>query len=161
MTKLTDTQRTILTAAAKRKNGAIEPLPAHIRGGAVTKVTHALLAAGLITKAPFTITPVGRDAVAPNRTALSGPRIKPDAAPAPQAKVEPPVGKSRIDSKQAQLIDMLKRPEGSSIEEIVEKFSWQAHTVRGAIAGALKKKLGLNVLSEKVEGGARIYRIAE
>ncbi len=66
---------------------------------------------------------------------------------------------TRADSKQAQLIEMLKRAEGATIEEIAAKFEWQAHTVRGAIAGALKKKLGLNVQSEKVEG-RRIYRIA-
>ena len=55
---------------------------------------------------------------------------------------------------------MLKSPDGATIEEIVKKFDWQAHTVRGAIAGALKKKLGLNVQSEKVEGRGRVYRIA-
>jgi hypothetical protein len=68
---------------------------------------------------------------------------------------------ARTDSKQAQLIAMLKRAKGASIEEIVEAFDWQAHTVRGVIAGALKKKLGLNVTSEKTEGRGRVYRIAE
>ncbi|CUA90635.1 Protein of unknown function (DUF3489) [Chelatococcus sambhunathii] len=67
---------------------------------------------------------------------------------------------TRADSKQAQLIAMLKTPDGATIEEIVKKFNWQAHTARGAIAGALKKKLGLNVQSEKVEGRGRVYRIA-
>ncbi|OJU26689.1 MAG: hypothetical protein BGN91_03970 [Nitrobacter sp. 62-13] len=66
---------------------------------------------------------------------------------------------TRANSKQAQLIEMLKRPEGATIDEIVKKFDWQAHTVRGALAGALKKKLGLNVQSEKVEGRGRVYRI--
>ncbi len=66
---------------------------------------------------------------------------------------------TRANSKQAQLIEMLKRPDGATIEEIVKKFDWQAHTVRGAIAGALKKKLGLKVESEKVEGRGRVYRI--
>jgi predicted HTH transcriptional regulator len=75
-----------------------------------------------------------------------------------QAKAKTPG--TRANSKQAQLIEMLKRPEGATIEEIVKKFDWQAHTVRGAIAGALKKKLGLNVQSEKVEGRGRVYRIA-
>ena len=67
---------------------------------------------------------------------------------------------TRANSKQAQLIEMLKSRDGATIEEIVKKFDWQAHTVRGAIAGALKKKLGLNVQSEKVEGRGRVYRIA-
>jgi hypothetical protein len=66
----------------------------------------------------------------------------------------------RPDSKQAQLVEMLKSPDGATIEEIVKKFKWQAHTVRGAFAGALKKKLGLNVQSEKIEGRGRVYRIA-
>ena len=55
---------------------------------------------------------------------------------------------------------LLKRRRGCSIEEIAEKFGWQAHTVRGAIAGALKKKLGLDVISEKIERRGRVYRIA-
>jgi hypothetical protein len=46
------------------------------------------------------------------------------------------------------------------IEEIIEAFGWQPHTVRGAIAGALKKKLGLAVTSEKIEGRGRVYLIA-
>jgi hypothetical protein len=74
-----------------------------------------------------------------------------------------PKGKApstRADSKQAKLIEMLKRPDGATIDEIVKKFEWQPHTVRGAIAGALKKKLGLDVTSEKLEGRGRVYRIA-
>ena len=68
----------------------------------------------------------------------------------------------RTDSKQAKLIEMLKRPEGATIAEVVEALQWQAHTVRGAIAGALKKKLGLKVESEKVDAErGRVYRITE
>ena len=55
---------------------------------------------------------------------------------------------------------MLRAPEGATIEEIVAATGWQPHTVRGALAGALKKKLGLEVTSEKVEGRGRVYRIA-
>ncbi|MGH8325236.1 MAG: DUF3489 domain-containing protein [Steroidobacteraceae bacterium] len=87
--------------------------------------------------------------------ARRGNKRKPKAAPEMDG---PP--RMRANSKQAQLIDMLKRPEGASIEEIVAAFGWQAHTVRGAIAGALKKKLGLNVGSEKIEGRGRVYHIA-
>jgi len=68
----------------------------------------------------------------------------------------------RAESKQAQLITMLKRPDGATIAEVVEALAWQPHTVRGAIAGALKKKLGLKVESEKVDPDrGRTYRIAE
>jgi hypothetical protein len=69
-------------------------------------------------------------------------------------------GTTRADTKQAQLIAMLKRPKGATIEEIVNAFGWQAHTARGAIAGALKKKLGLDVRSAKDEQRGRFYRIA-
>lgn len=75
-------------------------------------------------------------------------------------KPESKASGTRANTKQAQLIELLKRPEGATIDEIVKKFDWQAHTVRGALAGALKKKLGLNVQSEKVEGRGRVYRIA-
>lgn len=67
---------------------------------------------------------------------------------------------TRADSKQAKLVEMLKRTDGASIDEIAKAFAWQPHTVRGAIAGALKKKLGLDVTSEKVEGRGRVYRVA-
>ena len=67
----------------------------------------------------------------------------------------------RTGTKQAQLIAMLKAPTGASVEEIVAAFGWQPHTVRGAIAGTLKKKLGLQVGSEASEGRGRVYRIAD
>ncbi len=66
----------------------------------------------------------------------------------------------RKDSKQAQLIAMLRRAKGATIAEIVEALEWLPHTVRGVIAGALKKKLGLEVVSEKSDKRGRIYRIA-
>ena len=82
---------------------------------------------------------------------------KPRAAKVPSAKTQP---RARADSKQAKLVEMLKRTQGATIDEIATAFDWQKHTVRGAIAGALKKKLGLDVKSEKVEGRGRVYRIA-
>jgi hypothetical protein len=65
----------------------------------------------------------------------------------------------RTGTKQQALIDMLRRPDGASIDEIIAATGWQAHTARGAIAGALRKKLALDVASEKVEGRGRVYRI--
>ena len=67
--------------------------------------------------------------------------------------------KHREGSKRAKLIEMLRRPEGATIAQIVAATKWQQHTVRGAISGALKKKLGLAVTSVKVDGGERTYRI--
>ena len=70
------------------------------------------------------------------------------------------VRSTRQNSKQAQVIAMLRRPEGATIRQIVEATGWQPHTVRGTLAGALKKKLGLTIVSEKVPGGERVYRLA-
>ena len=67
----------------------------------------------------------------------------------------------RAGTKRALLIDLLHRPEGATIDEIAAATGWQRHTVRGAISGALKKKLGLTVTSEKVENRGRVYRIAD
>ena len=67
--------------------------------------------------------------------------------------------RTRENSKQAQVIAMLKRPEGATIAQICEATNWQAHTVRGSFAGAFKKKLGLTIVSEKNDGD-RIYRVA-
>jgi hypothetical protein len=58
------------------------------------------------------------------------------------------------------MIEMLRRSEGATIAQLGEALGWQAHTVRGAISGALKKKLGLKVVSDKPESGKRVYRIA-
>src|SRR3984893_1264919 len=66
----------------------------------------------------------------------------------------------RAGSKQARVIGLLQRPEGATIDEIASATGWQRHTVRGLISGALKKKLGLHVLSEKTDRG-RLYRISE
>ena len=66
---------------------------------------------------------------------------------------------ARPGTKQALLIDLLKRKGGATIAEIGEATGWQPHSVRGAISGTLRKKLGLNVASESVDGRGRIYRI--
>ncbi len=70
-------------------------------------------------------------------------------------------GTPRGESKQARLIAMLRQPDGATIAEIAKALHWELHTVRGAMSGALKKKLGLNVESDKVADRGRVYRIAE
>ena len=72
----------------------------------------------------------------------------------------PEMSRTRGASKQDTLIEMLKRSDGATIVEIAEALAWQPHTVRGAMAGALKRRLGLTILSEKVEGRGRVYRVA-
>jgi len=76
------------------------------------------------------------------------------------ARAETKTPRSRDNSKQATVISMLKRPEGATIQQIVEATSWQAHTVRGTFAGAFKKKLGLTITSTKDAGAQRVYKIA-
>jgi hypothetical protein len=63
-------------------------------------------------------------------------------------------------SKQAEVIALLRRPEGVTVDEVRAVTGWQPHTVRGVFSGALKKKLGLAIVAGKEERG-RVYRIAE
>lgn len=84
---------------------------------------------------------------------------KPGQRPAVAEGEAKPERTARSDTKQAKLIAMLKAKDGATVEEIAAAFGWQAHTVRGALYGALRKKLGLDVTSEKVEGRGRVYRI--
>lgn len=75
------------------------------------------------------------------------------------ARTAAPAGKQREGTKHALLIGLLRRPDGVTLAEAVVATGWQAHTVRGAFAGALKKRLGLTIASEKTEGRGRTYRI--
>lgn len=71
----------------------------------------------------------------------------------------PTVQSQRPGSKLATVVDMLRAPDGVSLAAIMKATDWRAHSVRGAIAGAIKKKLGLTVVSER-RGDERFYRIA-
>ena len=66
---------------------------------------------------------------------------------------------ARPDSKQAQVIALLQRPKGATIDELAAAIGWQHHSVRGVISGALKKRLGLAITSSKEDRG-RVYRFA-
>lgn len=80
----------------------------------------------------------------------------------PSRKIEAAAGKKNIRSgtKLAMVVDLLSREDGATIDEMVKATGWQSHSVRGAISGALKKKLGLMVTSEKIDGRGRVYRVA-
>jgi hypothetical protein len=67
---------------------------------------------------------------------------------------------SRPKTKLAQLEALLRRPDGATVDQISRSLEWQTHSVRGAMSGALKKKQGLTITSEKTHDGRRIYRIA-
>jgi hypothetical protein len=76
-----------------------------------------------------------------------------------QRQSEPPRA-GRTDSKQAQVIKMLRAPSGTTIAAMVTATGWQQHSVRGFLAGVVRKKLGLNLLSKAGDGG-RVYRIKD
>ena len=78
------------------------------------------------------------------------------ARPSSKASTAPA---ARTGSKQAELIAMLTRAHGATIADIVAATGWQAHTVRGAISGALRNRLGLTVTSENTEDRGRVYHI--
>ena len=75
-----------------------------------------------------------------------------------KGKKTPPEAKSS-STKLSRLEALLRRPEGASIAQLSAALDWQPHSVRGAMSGSLKKKRGLKIADEKVEGKERVYRI--
>jgi hypothetical protein len=67
---------------------------------------------------------------------------------------------ARPDTKHARIIAMLRAPAGTTIAAIMSATDWQQHSVRGFLAGVVRKKLGLNLVSEQTDKG-RIYRIKD
>ncbi len=189
MPKLTDTQLVILSAASQRKDRALLPLPKSLKlnKGALTTVLKSLLKHDLISEQPagrdqehwrddggqklaVVITDVGLKAIraevdtphlAETSSAkaatkkISGHASAVKAGSRPRAKV----ATAAKGTKLAQLIGLLKRKSGANIEEVSKVIGWQAHSVRGAISGTLKKKFGLAVSSEAIDGRGRVYRI--
>ena len=144
-TKLTPTQHAILSHALAQTQGKVLWFPETLKGGAKSKAIESLVSHGLISqkKRETVVTKAGYEALG----------LRPPI-------VEPRVIRTRETSKQATVINMLKRVEGATIDQICDATGWQPHTVRGAMAGALKKKLGLDIQSRKESGGERIYRIS-
>jgi hypothetical protein len=97
----------------------------------------------------------GKPAKAKRAKAKKPAKGKAKAKAAKPAKVSKP----RAESKQARFIAAMHTANGMSIGEAVKAFDWQAHTVRGAIAGAIKKRLGLKVEAEQDEKRGTVYRI--
>ena len=174
MTRLTDTQLIVLSAAAQRADRLALPLPKSLKGGAAHKVIKPLIAKGLLEEVEANrklADPVWRETGDGHGATLvittAGlTAIGIDADNAPQAEAEAVMApnkerKIREGTKQVLLIEMLRRPEGATLEELVAATGWQSHTVRGAMAGALKKKIGLTIASEKIESRGRVYKVQE
>ena len=164
-TQLTPSQQKILSHAAQSTSGKIEWFPDNIKGGARKKVLDSLFNRALITPLgeEWFVAAEGYDALGlprPGPVTVADPEIEAAViAIETKARAEAKTPRTRDNSKQATVISMLKRPEGATIPQICEATGWQAHTVRGTFAGAFKKKLGLNLVSDKGEGD-RVYRIA-
>lgn len=144
--KLTDTQRSLLEAAAKHPQQMLTDFPANLKGGALIKVLTALGNAGLVAR--YANAPEGSMQLVITPEGLTAIGSTPGHTP-----------KQREGTKQATLIELLSRAEGATLPQMTEATGWQVHTVRGAMAGALKKKLGLEITSEKQTGTDRVYRI--
>ncbi len=176
-TQLTPTQHAILAHAIQHRDGKIDWFPDKLNGGARNKVLHGLFKRALITSngTDWFVAAEGYDAVGAARPA---PTAAPEDAPESwvadsqleadvaaceaewAGKATPIQPRGRAHSKLAEVVRMLQRPEGATIQQIIDATGWQAKTVRGTFAGTLKKKLGLTLVSAKPQGGERIYRIA-
>lgn len=184
-TQLTPTQHAVLAYALEHTEGKIEWFPEKINGGVRKKVLDGLFKRALITPSgtDWFVAAEGYDAMGHARPAPAPetvPETAEDIAPEPAAEPTPldpdpeieaavtaaetewakAKPRTRENSKQAEIIRMLQRAEGATIAQICETTGWQAHTVRGTFAGAFKKKLGLDIVSDKAEGCERVYRIA-
>jgi hypothetical protein len=190
MMKLTDTQRIILSKASQRTDRLALPLPKTIKGGAALKVINPLIERGLLDEVDanrklgdpvwrdtgdghavtLIITDKGLEAIGvePDRphgavqlaTQPEKARKASNAKASPAAAAPQEAKPHREGTKQSAMIDMLRKPEGATLDEIAAATGWQKHTIRGAMAGALKKKLGLTIASDKVDGRGRVYKIA-
>ena len=169
-TQLTPAQHAILAHAVEHSSGKIDWFPDDIKGGAREKGLDGMFNRALITTdgTDWFVAAEGYDALGMKRPDVTPPIPEVDAelehavataeatwTPAP-AQAKP---RTRDNSKQAEVIRMLQRPEGATISQICTATGWQAHTVRGTFAGAFKKKLGLIIVSEKQQGGERVYRL--
>ncbi|MDP5308670.1 DUF3489 domain-containing protein [Paracoccus spongiarum] len=173
MTKLTDTQTLILTRASARPGNLALPLPEGLHGAAAKMAVGRMIKLGWLEEVESNLRrkqPLWRETGDGHGTTLIATDAGLDAigidpvvvrtmAALRDAKPEAIAAAQRPGTKQAQLIAMLERPEGATIAEIAEATGWKHHSIRGAISGALKNKLGLNVTSEKVKDRARVYSL--
>ena len=176
MPKLTDTQSLILSAASQRADNLAMPLPKGLHGAAAKKVVTMMIERGWLEEVDANVRkgePLWRETGDGHGTTLvvtsAGllaigvePVVVKTMAAICTHAAQPLASKPptpRAGTKQAQIIALLQRSQGASIAEIVAATGWQAHSVRGMISGALKKKLGLPITSEKVDGRGTVHRL--
>jgi len=93
----------------------------------------------------------------PETSKRAAPKARKAAPPTKTPVGSPPV-QFLATGKISTLVALMRRPQGASVLDLMKAAGWQAHSVRGAISGAIKKRLGLSVVSERV-GGVRVYHI--
>ena len=155
---LSATQTQVLQHAALHTEGRLLWFPQNLKGGAKAKVLGSLSKRDLIASQ-------GPDwfVSATGYAALNLPRRAPVTLAALDAVIANATAAGptqRTPSKQAQVLALLQRDEGATLQQMCTLTNWQAHTMRGALAGAFKKKLGLTIISSKDAGGERTYRLA-
>lgn len=178
---ITDNQRAVLIAAAHSANMVAWPVPPKLglSKGSATIVVKGLLTKGLVEERPVLGNdPVWREedsgrklTVVITKAGMAAIGMLPDneegQEPNDAGTADAPLTTTNQDqprmpragSKLAILVALLLREEGTSVEEMVAATGWQAHSVRGVMSGALAKKFGLRIASEKIEGRGRVYRI--
>jgi hypothetical protein len=169
--QLSDAQAVILSAACAREDGMVFPVTTSLKGGAVGNVCKSLLKRGLIEEIAATdLNTVWRHdeergpitlRATPLAYNILGITEEPEDQADDQPAAAPAATRRRTGTKQETLIAMLRAEGGATINEIIAALDWQPHTARGAMSGALKKKLGLTITSEKVDGRGRAYRITD
>ena len=155
--KLSPAQSLLLRNAARRADGHVIP-PDKLRGGARAKVLTALLQRGWIKPGDggHLLTDAGYAAIGQQRPVPKD-DVQPMAAVDDLQLLEGiPV---RPGTKLARLVMALRRPQGATSLQLMLATAWQPHTVRGAICGMLRKKLGLNVVLAHNDSGERVYRV--
>jgi len=169
-TKLSDLHYALLTNAAERANGNILPPPASIEAlpSGLTRAINTLIKRGLVAEidaqdeigiwrvdGDYKLVAIITEA---GRTAIQSPGKEPMTKHTPQpATAEPAAAATdKPRTKQALVIEMLQRKEGSTISQLTEATSWLPHTTRAALTGLRKK--GHVITATKVDG-ASVYRI--
>lgn len=156
--KLSPAQNLLLRTAARRADGRVIP-PSTMRGGARIKVLTALLQRGWIGPVDdgHRLTAAGYAAIGLQQPVPQDDVPPMDATDDLQLLEGIPV---RPGTKLAALVMALRRPQGATSLQLMLATGWQPHTVRGAISGMLRKKLGLNVVLAHNDTGERVYRVA-
>ena len=155
--KLSPAQSLLLRTAARRPDGRVIP-PDTLRGGARVKVLTSMLKRGWIEPAEdgHVMTDAGYAAIGQQRP-MPPDEVQPmDATDDLQLLEGIPI---RPGTKIAALVMALRRPQGATSLQLMLTTGWQPHTVRGAISGMLRKKLGLNVVLTHNDSGERVYRV--